>query len=488
MKYSVAIPAEIDSTLLSHLIREDGQEDAMFCLWMPSSGVERYTALLKEPISPLSDDRDVHGNVTVSQKYFLRALNLATSKNSGLALMHSHSGPGWQHMSRDDEETEKYFAPRAYAVTDLPFLGLTAGNDGVWSARLWFRVDKKRYQRYWCENVRIVGHKLTMHYNDSLLPKPVFRREFERTKSAWGEEVQSKLMRLKIGVIGVGGAGSIVAESLARMGIMNICLMDFDAVEDVNLDRLLHAAKEDIGKAKVAVISRSLKKSATADKFEVKNLEFSITEPEGFKHALDCDVLFSCVDRPWPRSVLNYIAYVHLIPVVDGGVQIKVNSESKMKKANFGAHIASPYRRCLSCLEQYDPGLVAVEKDGFLDDPTYISGLPEDNTFRHNENVFSFNLGASSLEILQFLSMIVSPNGFSNVGAQMHDFVTGNLNQDYRICEANCPFPDLIALGDRAGFDVTGSHIVAENARKKRQTSTPSWKKIFSPFISLSKR
>ncbi|MGI0058834.1 MAG: ThiF family adenylyltransferase [Nitrosotalea sp.] len=472
MKYSVAIPAHLDSELLNHLIREDGQEDAMFCLWVPSCGKNRYTALLNESILPLPKDRDVHGNVTISQEYFLRVLNLAQSKNTGLAFMHSHVGPGWQQMSRDDVETEEYFAPRTYAVTELPLLGLTVGNDGTWSARFWNKVNGRKYQRDWCENIRIVGHKLRMCYNNNLLQKPEFRPEFERTVTVWGDEIQAKLMRLKIGIIGVGGVGSIIAETLARMGVMNILLMDFDSVECINLDRILHATKKDVGNAKVKVISRALERSATASKFWVGGLELSVTEPDGFRHALDCDVLFSCVDRPWPRSVLNFIAYSHLIPVIDGGVQVRVNSEKKLKKANFGAHIASPYRRCLACLEQYDPGLVAVEKDGLLDDPSYIRGLPEDSSFRHNENVFSFNLGAASLEILQFLSMVVSPHDISNVGAQKHDFVTGNLNQDFGVCEDNCPFPELVALGDRSGFDVTSRHKVAELARKKREEAS----------------
>lgn len=473
MKYSTVIPEDLDLKLQSHLIREDGQEDAIFGLWVPSSGVDRYTALLNRSIPPLQGDRTVHGNVTVSQDYFLRAMNVALDQNAGLVLMHSHVGNGWQDMSRDDEETERYFAQRAYAVTGLPLLGLTIGLDGTWSARFWLRINRKKYRRYWCESVRVIGSDLKIYYNDNLMPKPSFKREFERTRSAWGGEIQSKLMRLKIGVIGVGGVGSIVAEALARMGIMNVTLIDFDSVEDVNLDRLLHATKKDANKseAKVKVVSRSLKKGSTADKFHVKALELSVVEPEGFKHALDCDVLFSCVDRPWPRSVLNYIAYAHLIPVIDGGVQIKVNSQSKLKKANFGAHIAAPYRRCLACLEQYDPGLVAVEKDGLLDDPSYIAGLPEDNPFRHNENVFSFNLGAASLEILQFLSMIVSPLDVSNVGSQMYDFVTGHLNNNYQTCEDNCPFPQLIAKGDRSGFNVTNNHKIAELARKKRGTS-----------------
>jgi molybdopterin/thiamine biosynthesis adenylyltransferase len=141
---------------------------------------------------------------------------------------------------------------------------------------------------------------------DKLVPPPRFKEELQRTVSAWGEKVQSRLARLRIGIVGLGSVGSIIAEALARTGIQSLVLIDFDIVERANLDRILHATKRDsaLGRFKVETIARAIRKSATGDGFTVLPVPYSVAEEEGFRAALDCDVLFCCVDRPLGRSVL----------------------------------------------------------------------------------------------------------------------------------------------------------------------------------------
>jgi molybdopterin-synthase adenylyltransferase len=393
--------------------------------------------------------------------------------------MHSHPGPGWQGMSQDDVAAEVGHAAPTKGATGFPLVGLTLGTDGAWSARFWVKTGRRTYQRQWCEAVRVVGQRMAVTYMDELIPPPKLRPELTRTVSAWGPKAQAHLARLRIGVIGAGSVGSIVAEALARIGLQRIALMDFDDVEIVNLDRLLHATRRDalLKRAKVDVIARGIQRGATAADFAVDAWELSITEEDGFRAALDCDILFCCVDRPWPRSVLNLIAYAHLIPVIDGGISVETNKAGNaLKRADWRAHVVSPGRKCLECLGQYDPGLVSAERDGYVDDPVYIAGLPKDHQLRRNENVFAFSLSTASFEVLQMLSMVVAPLGLSNPGAQMYHFVTGNLDVDRSECSPNCIYCSLVARGDASGIGVTSTHARAIAARQQREQIRKTWR------------
>jgi hypothetical protein len=259
------------------------------------------------------------------------------------------------------------------------------------------------------------------------------------------------------------------------MGICHVRLLDFDIVERLNLDRLLHATLKDARRhqLKVKMLAKQFRKSATAYPVQVDALPFSVVEEAGFRAALDCDVLFSCVDRPWARFALNFIAYAHLIPVIDGGIQITpMQRDRGLKRATWRAHAVGPTRRCLECLRQYDPALVAVERSGLLEKSTYIEGLPKDHELRQNENVFGFSLSIAALEIQQFLRMAIPHPGLADIGAQTAHFVSGMTDTDTRGCDANCPFCTLEAYGDRTGInDVTGRHEIAERARANANAS-----------------
>ncbi len=440
---------EANDHLLQHFKKNKLQEDLCFALWRPSTGKSRYTGIIYKTILPEKGDRELHGNVEFASCFLSKAINCAIREKSGLAFMHSHPTDGWQGMSEPDVIAEKDVLVYPALATGLPLLGLTIGTDGYWSARFWNKNGTK-IQRHWCQKVRVVNHKSYKIYcNDYLIPPPQRKNILRRTFDTWGTEHQNNIARLKVGIVGLGSVGCIIAEAIARIGVNNVVLIDPDKVEEHNLDRLLYGTKDNIGCYKVDVASEFIKKHSTANEVNIKALPISVHYDDAYYEALDCDFLFSCVDRPVARDVLNFISLSHLIPVIDGGIAVAIDKDEAFFSAHWRSHLVTPYHQCLRCNKQYTTSDVVIELDGSLDNPSYISNLPKDQR-DSNQNVFPFSLSVSSMEINMMIRYIISQEWWPEVQQQEYQFLTGSININNKKCNENCIFQqERVLMGDK---------------------------------------
>lgn len=77
--------------------------------------------------------------------------------------------------------------------------------------------------------------------------------KFSRNELYWGSDFQNHLKDIKVAVAGLGGVGGFALEALARVGISNFLIIDFDIVSKSNINRQLIALNSTIGIKKTEV-------------------------------------------------------------------------------------------------------------------------------------------------------------------------------------------------------------------------------------------
>ncbi len=441
------MPIYVDREISDHLLRDDGQEDICLATYNVSTGDHRTTYVVNGAELPRDGDRRVHGNASIMGHYVLRVAAEARSKGLGVAIMHSHPrGIGWQGLSAVDAETEAGLAATVERVTGRPLVGMTLGGDGSWSARTWTLQGGPA----WAQSVRIVGDHIRVTWNDALAPAAVDRNRQARTISAWGEDMHKDITRLRVLVVGLGSVGLDVVQRLAATGVCRIGVMDFDRVEAHNLDRMIGATRRDarLRRRKIDVASRLAARAATAPDVEVAIHDMNVCTPEGLSAVLDYDVVFSCVDRPWPRAVLNTIAYADLIPVIEGGIGIDALASGHMRGATRRMQTATPGRPCMFCSGQVSAAEVTLDQSGDLDDPEYIRQAGTDPIKAH-ANVAALAAGVSSAQLDQFVSLIAHPAGIGVPPPLRYIFSTHTLERVNCKTEQYCTTELDVAAGDR---------------------------------------
>ncbi|MBP7088124.1 MAG: sulfur carrier protein ThiS adenylyltransferase ThiF [Candidatus Omnitrophica bacterium] len=110
-----------------------------------------------------------------------------------------------------------------------------------------------------------------------------------------------KIQTAKIGIAGLGGLGSNCAANLVRSGIINLTLVDFDYVEDKNLNRQFFFQSQ-IGTLKVKALTENLKKINP----DIKITSFSerIEKDNVLKFFGQCEIVVEAFDKAEYKSLL----------------------------------------------------------------------------------------------------------------------------------------------------------------------------------------
>ena len=115
-----------------------------------------------------------------------------------------------------------------------------------------------------------------------------------RTELLIGKEGLNKLASKHITVVGCGGVGGYTAVMLARAGVENITIIDFDVVSPSNINRQIIAYEDTIGMQKTEVLAKMIKKinknikiTAIFTKLTSENVSSLIKETDFVIDAID---------------------------------------------------------------------------------------------------------------------------------------------------------------------------------------------------------
>jgi molybdopterin/thiamine biosynthesis adenylyltransferase len=243
-----------------------------------------------------------------------------------------------------------------------------------------------------------LGKSRAIVFEPSILK--TLHRYHDRQVRLLGVHGQDVISRLRVGIVGLGGTGSVVAQELAYLGIRNFLLIDPDTVDKTNLNRLVGAYRKHIDRPKVRVASehiRQINPEAT-----VSALSQSVLDADTARSLLATDFIFCCTDSQASRAVLNQLAYQYLIPTIDSGVSITTGGQ-KVDRIAGRIQLLSPGQACLTCQELLNANVVREEfmtPEQRAQDPYFVGvGEPQ-------PAVVSLNGTISSLAVTMFLAVV----------------------------------------------------------------------------------
>jgi molybdopterin/thiamine biosynthesis adenylyltransferase len=176
-------------------------------------------------------------------------------------------------------------------------------------------------------------------------------------QSFLGLHSHKRLAEVQVGLIGLGGGGSHVAQQLAHVGVGGFVLVDPDHIESSNLNRLVGGTHEDIAqrRAKTEIAARLIR-SINPD---VRIEEHVSKWQEAIERLKCCDLIVGGLDSVIAKDDLDRFCRRFLIPYIDMGMDVHTMAGGRYLIAGQVALVlpGSPCLRCMGIVTE--EGLIA---------------------------------------------------------------------------------------------------------------------------------
>ena len=162
--------------------------------------------------------------------------------------------------------------------------------------------------------------------------------EFEREELLIGDKINI-LKNKTVLVLGLGGVGGYVTESLARCGIGNLILVDYDKVDITNINRQIIATHSNIGKLKTECFRERIADINKECNVKILNIFYGKDNKDIlFEDKLD--YVIDCCDSLESKKVLIEECFRRNIPIISSmGTGNKFHPElfriTKLKKTEY---------------------------------------------------------------------------------------------------------------------------------------------------------
>lgn len=379
MSVSLTLTEDHHRTLRDHLFPGDGKEAVALLLCGRAVAEERLRLIVKD-VHPIP--YDVCSRTPISVKWPTDILPdlLDLAARRGLSLVKIHGHEGVDRFSETDDASDRVLAASINAWADGPH-GSAVMLDGE---RIFGRLidEDGRFQLF--DRVLCVGDDIRIW---DAAPVTHFVPEHgRRIAQSFGAGTFAALGRLRIGVVGCSGTGSVVIDQLARNCVGELVLVDPDRVEPKNLNRIVNSQVKDAeqGVLKVDVMARSI--AALGFETRVETCPVSLFDADAIRAIASCDIVFGCMDSIDGRHLLNRLASFYGQAYFDLGVKLEADGAGGVDQVCGTVHYLKPggsslFSRHVYSIEQVRvAGLMRADPVQYraLRREGYLKGVEED--------------------------------------------------------------------------------------------------------------